>query len=81
MNKKLSFASKIITAVSLAFIFTFSIVYFVILDNYKKSILLEEESKIELLLNTISPIVAINIDFELYDNIQEIFQTIVTNNK
>ena len=77
MINKITFAKRIVLTVSMAFVITFGIVYFVVIDNYKKSILTEEHDKIEFLLNTISPLVAINMDFGLMNNIKDTFNNTV----
>ena len=81
MINNISFVSKIIIMVTIAFILSFSTIYYVIFENYKKILLEEQLTKINILLNTVSPIVKINLEFNIINNIDKAFTRITNSNK
>ena len=80
MTNNISFITKIIFAVSLAFVLSFSIIYYVVFENYKTVLLEEQAKKINILLNTISPSVEINLEFNMLDNIDTLFIQLLRSN-
>ena len=73
--------SKIIFTVSFLFIIVFCAIYFIVFEHYKKSLHNEQIDKINLLLNTLSPSVKINLTRKNYKNISEKFKRFIVFNK
>ncbi len=80
MNNNISITTKIIVAISVAFILSFGAVYYVVFKNYKDVLLDEQTKKINILLNTISPTVKINLEFRILENIDMAFEQLLESN-
>ncbi len=81
MTRNISFVAKIIAMVSIAFLLAFGSIYYIVFNNYKTVLLEEQSKKINILLNTISPIVAINLEFNILNNIDIAFDQLTSTNK
>jgi len=80
LDQNISFVAKIITAVLFAFIIIFATIYYVSYKNFKNTLLQEQANKINILLNTISPSVQLNLEFNILENIDITFTQLLESN-
>jgi signal transduction histidine kinase len=81
MNNNLSFTKKVLLSVWIVILFIFSIIYFIVMDEYKSSILKEENNKIDIIIRNAIPLISVNFEFELYDAMRAELQELVLTNK